>query len=337
MSTISEADLKILRLAHSQKNNVKAVVIFLACLSVYLAVFFAILYVGWPWGLPLTIVCGWAIAMLFVVGHDACHQSFTSSARLNKLIGRISFLPSLHNFALWDLGHNRTHHRYNNVRGFDYVWEPMTPQDYLNASFRKRVLYLFWRSPVGIPLNYMFDLWPSKMFLIRGEVVGAEARKYWLDGVLVYGFAIVQTAVAVVIGPIFGNSAFESWLLAVLLPFIIWNIMMSVVIYLHHTHPSVPWYSSVDEWREANGKLTGTVHVRFPWLLGKLMLEIMEHNAHHYAPGVPLYNLKHMQTEIEDERIVEWDWSLKEFLRVTSQCKLYDYDNKRWVTFPQKS
>ncbi len=73
---------------------------------------------------------------------------------------------------------------------------------------------------------------------------------------------------------------------------------MSFVVYLHHTHPQVPWYKNIEEWYAKNGKISGTVHVRFSWLLSKLMLEIMEHNAHHYAPGVPLYHLSAMQNKM---------------------------------------
>jgi omega-6 fatty acid desaturase (delta-12 desaturase) len=72
--------------------------------------------------IALTIPCGMAIGMLFIIGHDACHNAFTVSTRLNQVIGRLAFLPALHSFSLWDLAHNRTHHRYNNIRGIDYVW-----------------------------------------------------------------------------------------------------------------------------------------------------------------------------------------------------------------------
>src|SRR5262245_48829106 len=41
-----------------------------------------------------------AIARLFVIGHDACHGSYTRYDWLNKLVGRIAFLPSLTPFSL---------------------------------------------------------------------------------------------------------------------------------------------------------------------------------------------------------------------------------------------
>ena len=68
------------------------------------------------------------VGRLFMLGHDACHQALTPNGRLNRWLGTLAFLPSLHPFSLWDLGHNRIHHRFTNQRGLDYVWEPLDPE-----------------------------------------------------------------------------------------------------------------------------------------------------------------------------------------------------------------
>src|SRR5277367_1779539 len=51
---------------------------------------------------------GVVLAMLFVVGHDACHGSYTSRRWLNASMGRIAFLPTLTPFSTWELSHNLT-------------------------------------------------------------------------------------------------------------------------------------------------------------------------------------------------------------------------------------
>src|SRR5689334_25432109 len=47
----------------------------------------------------LRVLCGLAAGFvtgrLFIIGHDACHQSLTPHRRLNHWLGRIAFLPSL--------------------------------------------------------------------------------------------------------------------------------------------------------------------------------------------------------------------------------------------------
>ena len=58
----------------------------------------------------ISMVAALWIARLFVIGHDACHGSYTPNKKLNKWIGRIAFLPSLTPFSLWDIGHNLAHH-----------------------------------------------------------------------------------------------------------------------------------------------------------------------------------------------------------------------------------
>ena len=72
----------------------------------------------------LGVVAGFVTGRIFILGHDACHQSFTPNRELNKVLGRIAFLPSLTPYSLWDVGHNVVHHGQTNLKGFDFVWSP---------------------------------------------------------------------------------------------------------------------------------------------------------------------------------------------------------------------
>src|SRR5436305_1347086 len=53
-----------------------------------------------PWWakIPLALVNGIAISMLFVVGHDAGHGSLFPVRWMNRLAGRWSLMPALHPF-----------------------------------------------------------------------------------------------------------------------------------------------------------------------------------------------------------------------------------------------
>ncbi len=95
--------------------------LFAGLFMLWLATELAILAAPVWLALPLTLAGGIVIGMLFIVGHDAGHNSFTRNRLVNQIVGRIAFLPSAHAFSLWDLSHNRTHHRYNNIAGIDYV------------------------------------------------------------------------------------------------------------------------------------------------------------------------------------------------------------------------
>ncbi|HEY0525144.1 MAG TPA: fatty acid desaturase [Stellaceae bacterium] len=140
----------------------------------------------------LAFPCALIIGSMYVIGHDACHHAFTSSRTLNHVIGRIAFLTSLHNFSLWDIGHNRTHHRYTNLRGKDYAWEPMSPGDFAAARIGARILYRFFRSPIGVPFYYTIDIWGRRMAFARPSVIHPVCRPalaHFADTLLVWLYA----------------------------------------------------------------------------------------------------------------------------------------------------
>ncbi len=105
-----------------------------------------------------TILAGVMTSLLFVVGHDACHQSLTSRRWLNRLLGTVAFLPCLHAFSFWDLGHNRIHHGFTNRRGKDYVWEPLTYPEFVALSGFQRLKYRFFRTAVGHYWYYLCEI-----------------------------------------------------------------------------------------------------------------------------------------------------------------------------------
>jgi acyl-lipid omega-6 desaturase (Delta-12 desaturase) len=288
--------------------------------------------------LALTVPCGMAIGMLFIIGHDACHNAFTASTRLNQLIGRLAFLPALHAFSLWDLAHNRTHHRFNNIRGVDYVWEPMTPEAYHGAAWPRRLVYRVCRTPGGVGLYYLIHIWAPRLLVPLPGFIDRMRPAYALDSALVLTFLLLQLWGVAALGNMFDKGPWESVLVGVAVPFLAWSGFMSFVIYLHHTHPAVKWYPSVAAWAADRGALHGTVAVRFPFPFGPLVLAIMEHNAHHQSPGVPLYNLPRMQRTLEAQgSLVTWRFSWRAYARVCRRCKLYDYDAGRWVSFGERA
>ena len=95
---------------------------------------------------------GVLLAMLFVVGHDACHGSYTSRRWLNSAIGRVAFLPTLTPFSTWELSHNLTHHVYTNLKQLDYVWRPLSKGEYDALPKWRRKLERVYRHPLGLAL-----------------------------------------------------------------------------------------------------------------------------------------------------------------------------------------
>jgi linoleoyl-CoA desaturase len=69
--------------------------------------------------LGLAVVIGFGIAGIgFAVAHDALHGSYTTSPRLNSLIGSSMDLIGGSSY-LWRITHNVIHHTYTNIHGTD--------------------------------------------------------------------------------------------------------------------------------------------------------------------------------------------------------------------------
>lgn len=309
------------------------VILFVGTLLAYGATVAAIIVFPLWWSLVLVPICGILVVMLFVIGHDACHQSFTSSRALNHLIGRVAFVPSMHSYSLWDREHNQRHHRFNNIKGLDYAWIPMDPEEYAAAGAPQRLRYRFYRMPGGVLFYYLIELWAQRNLVPRRSLVGKITPTHVADTVLLVAALLIYLSALIVAGEKFGKNPAEVVTLAFVLPFLIFSALMSAAIFLHHTHYAVPWYRSIKEWKDRNGAVLGTAHVEFPAPFRWLILNIMVHNAHHSAPSVPLYQLPQMQSRLATSEVVTWQFSFSRYFEVCARCKLFDYEKSRWFDF----
>jgi omega-6 fatty acid desaturase (delta-12 desaturase) len=294
--------------------------------------------------LSCSLLMGLFTALLFTIGHDACHNSLTPSRTLNKIIGRIAFLPSLHAFSLWDLGHNKTHHRYTNLKGYDYVFVPLSKSEYDSLPTRRRVLERYYRSIWGQWLYYFHQIWWKKMFFPSKREVANRKSIYISDSLLVCVWAIFLISITQLTGsgrlPGYERGQwFLSFTFLILIPQFVWNCLMTFAIYQHHTHPCVAWYANHEEWLSSRVESRSSTHVILPKWISLLLHNIMEHTAHHVHMQVPLYELTVAQAVIERALVTDvmiQKWTLGVYLENIRKCKLYDYDNHRWVGFDGK-
>lgn len=88
----------------------------------------------WCWGCRLVWPLYWLAQgtmfwALFVVGHDCGHQSFSSSQKLNNLIGNIVHSSILVPYHGWRISHRKHHTNHGHVEN-DESWHPMTKSMY---------------------------------------------------------------------------------------------------------------------------------------------------------------------------------------------------------------
>ena len=318
----SERELRAVLRAMRSKSTGKALLIFLADAALYASSTWMALTRHGPLAFLFGTVSGVTIAMLFVVGHDACHGSFTSSRALNGVIGRLAFLPSLTPFGAWDLEHNRGHHVYTNLKRRDVIWAPFSKEEYDALPVWRRGLERLYRTPIGVGLYYGIEIWWKLLIPPRDPSI----RR--MDYLICYGYEAGLAAGACLLG-------WKALLAGVLWPFTCWNWLMGWAIFDHHTHPNVPWYDDEAEWRMAQAQARCTVHLVLPRVFDLMLHHIMQHTAHHLDVTIPLYRLREAQHAVESAgaQIVVYRWTPFTFLRHLQICKLYDFRKRRWTGF----
>jgi omega-6 fatty acid desaturase (delta-12 desaturase) len=183
-------------------------------------------------------------------------------------------------------------------------------------------------------------MWWKKNFL----PIAPEARRRWRHHVFDSAFVVLgqggMTAALIAIGRSL-DPAKPLWLILVLgllLPFLVWNWLIGIVIYAHHTHPAIPWFDDRTKWKAARAELYGTAHVRLPQPIHLLSNNIMEHNAHHMDPGIPFYHLATKQEQLRrlTGGILFFKLGLGSYLRIVRYCKLFDFERGCWTQFDER-
>lgn len=322
---------------YAKPNTTLALLIFITDVLLYVAAISGTIFFE---NIILRIFCGifagLRIGTLFLVSHDAAHDSYTGSRLLNRIIGRICFLPSLHNYSLWVIAHNRLHHQSPNLKGIN-SWSPHSKDEYDNLSFFGRIIEQFYRSPFGIWLNYMIERWWKNKFFPYKRIVGKYKIIHWLDFALIVTYLVAFMSMLIYLGNNLSyTSPSELLLFSFSIPFLVSNFLIGVTVYQHHTHESIPWFDSETEKEKFVAQEEITMHVQYPRWYNIISNNAMEHTAHHIDPRVPLYNLAKAQkvvSKLIGDGMVTIPFSVKSFLRTMSICKLYDYRNHCWLDF----
>ena len=324
----------------AEKTTARPIALLIVDYIIYgLLMWAAIAAPHWSLRLLAGLVMGFWIGRLFVIGHDACHQAYTPSKSLNKWLGRIAFLPSLSTYSLWDVGHNVIHHGFTNLKGVDFVWSPASVEEYQAMSPMRRWFERMYRSGWAPWLYYMVEIWWEKMFWPNKKVQPARRPAFFWDNVLVSVYAVIWLAI-VIFGALAADvNVFSALFTAFIVPFIFWNGMIGVVVYMHHTHERIKWYDDKAKWTASQPFVTTTVHLTFKYGIGAAVHHIMEHTAHHLDATIPLYKLKQTQQRLEDllpNRIVVQPFSFAWYWRTARNTKLYDFQNQQWLDFDGK-
>jgi omega-6 fatty acid desaturase (delta-12 desaturase) len=298
----------------------------------------------WPLKAVGVAASGVAVATLFALAHDAAHGSLAASRGMNRLLATLCFLPSWYPYTPWIRGHNHLHHGWTNVAECDYSWQPVSPAAYASMPLWRKAIERVYRSWWGLWLHSIVEIWWKHMAMPReSDRRYLDARLLAADRLLVTANLAAHVAVFWLAAPPWstaaGGAALPGWaivLAVVVLPWWIFHVMFSVVTFLHHTHPRVPWFRTKQESSYFTGQVRATVHVQLPTFVELLLHNITVHGAHHVDPRIPFRHLPDAQRRLASgfpaDVIVE-RWSLRSFVAVARACQLYDYETHEWHTF----
>ncbi|WP_164928445.1 fatty acid desaturase [Gloeobacter violaceus] len=328
-----------------RRSTPRGIASFAFCFAVYLLAFTGFLLLPWWWAKAIcSIALGLAIAQLFHVGHDAGHGVLTTNSTLNVWLGRVAFLPLLHAFNLWDANHNQLHHIYTNFAPLDRFWAPLSRKEYDELSPLHRFAQRMYRSGWGSGVYYL-NIW--RQFLLVPNPLLQDKIKSTLDTWLVFGFGSVQILLLIWVpnwlADVTGWPVMPWWvsiLGGLVVPMLIWSWLLGTATYLQHNHPSIAWYSKFEEWSFYRGQVGSTVHIKLPAFWRLLTWNLMEHTAHHVDVGISFAKLNDAQQLLQKaygEHITADALSWGSFLDTLRRCKLYDYENHRWLDFDGNS
>jgi omega-6 fatty acid desaturase (delta-12 desaturase) len=297
----------------------------------------ALAFVDTWWALPiLWALAGLGVAGLFVLGHDASHGALVESRRVNRTIGRLCMLPSAHVEAAWDLGHNRIHHGYTTRQDFDFVWHPMTVDEYRALGLVGRLRHRFEWSFLGSGAYYAHSVWLGKMWLFRGG--GKRQGTIDRDKAVVAAVSALMVTGAVVVGALTGGWATAIWLPLTMfvIPLLVFFQIIGWTVYVHHVAPDIRWWPK-REWSQFKGQMESTTVLHLPRLVNRLwMHNIMVHVPHHVDTRIPFHRLPQAADAIAaayPDTVRESNASIRRFWHSTRTCKLYDFDAGRWLPY----
>ncbi len=283
-----------------------------------------------------SLVAGTAIGSLFILGHDAAHGALVSHKRFNRVLARLLFLPSLHNYTLWRIAHNRTHHASSNVKGLN-SFSPFTIAQFQKLPYWRRMVERIYRNPTGLGIYYAVERWwKHKLYPWATLNVVHRSSAMW-DFVLVTSWFGIFCSVVLWLGAANdGTVALLSLFWGVLAPFVVWNYLMGLTVFLQHTHPEVKWFRTEEESHSDSNLGEAMVVVSTPRWYDIISHNTMHHPAHHVNPMIPWYRLRVAQARLSDvmgNSLIRERLGPKLVFDLTRRCQLYDYDTRGWLNF----
>lgn len=261
--------------------------------------------------------------VLFLIGHDCGHGSFSSNTLINEVMGQLCHGFLLVPFFGWQRSH-ALHHQYHN-----HVHKDKSHVHYTEGRFQQLPPLLQWylRTPVSSVTGFAFylyagiqdgcHLWPwSALFSTKQQRIQCVVD----DVVLTCFLYLTYTFI--------GESCFTTWIGRYVIPLLVCHYWLFVITHLQHHHEHTKAYDD-HEWTKSKGLLE-TIDREFGWGLDALFLHITDgHVVHHLSTRIPHYHLKQSSVAFRKE-LETIDLKSSSYQHKATPLFLFEHTNLRW-------
>ncbi|WP_226036830.1 fatty acid desaturase [Aquibacillus saliphilus] len=273
--------------------------------------------------LGLSVIAAGFVIRTFIIFHDCTHQSFFKNKKANRIVGTITGIITHFAFEKWKRSHSIHHATSSNLdkRGTGDMWV-LTIDEYLSASFWKKLGYRLYRNPI-----VMFGLGPVYLFLVdnRHNRKGAK-RKERLNTYL------INLALVLIYGLLVWTIGWQA-LLIIQLPILFVSGTLGIwLFYVQHQFED-SYFENESEWDYVKAAIDGSSYYKLPKVMQWITGNIGFHHVHHLSPRVPNYNLEkaHESTPpLQKATTITFAASL-----VSIRFRLYDEKNQTFVGFKE--
>jgi fatty acid desaturase len=263
----------------------------------------------------ISVLMGFSFAGLAFVAHEALHGALSTSARLNRWVGFLGFMPFLLSPRLWLAWHNRVHHNGTNELGRDPDALPNLNEH--QTSFGARASTWIQVHSGGL-LTLIFGFSVQSL-----HILAVAARRRYLS-LKEHRRAILDSLLAFVAwGALFASAGFPSLFWGYLLPLMIGNCLVMMHIVTNHGLSPVS---------ENGDQVPVTLTVTVPRWFSFYTLGFGFHTEHHLLPGLSHRAGPHIAKLLqeyasESYRSMPLGQALRLYFR---QCRVYEANNLLW-------
>ncbi|HEX6923361.1 MAG TPA: fatty acid desaturase [Bacillales bacterium] len=273
--------------------------------------------------LALSVIASGFFVRVFIIFHDCAHLSFFKNKKANRILGTITGILTLFAYEKWKREHAIHHATSSNLdkRGTGDVWV-MTVDEYIEASFWKRLAYRIYRNPI-----VLFGLGPFFLFLISNRLNRKGAKRK--ERMNTY---LINFSVAVIYALLIWTIGWQAFLI-IQLPILFLSGSFGIwLFYVQHQFED-SYFENEDKWDYVKAAVDGSSYYKLPKVIQWITGNIGFHHVHHLSPRIPNYHLEktHESTPpLQQATTITLASSLESI-----RFRLYDEASKSFVGFKE--